>query len=79
MPHLPVCSTEVLRPVVHQAAPRLEEITARVGRLGGVLYCMGEAASTTTRGVLVRSAAQSRQLDVNPCGTAAMPMFLGQF
>ena len=30
------------RPVVHQAAPTLEEITARVGRLGGVLYRMGE-------------------------------------
>ena len=42
MPHLPVCPTEVGGPVVHQAAPALEEITARVGRLGGVLYRMGE-------------------------------------
>ena len=33
---------EVRRPVVHQAAPTLEEITAGVGRLGGVLYRMGE-------------------------------------
>ena len=42
MPHLPVCPTEVGCPVVHQAAPPLEEITAGVGRLGGVLYRMGE-------------------------------------
>ena len=34
------------------------------------------AASTTSRGVLVRSAAQSRKLDRNPCGTAAMPSSL---
>ena len=37
-----VCPPEVARPVVHQAAPTLEEITARVGRLGGVLYRVGE-------------------------------------
>ena len=36
------CPPEVGRPVVHQAAPTLEEITAGVGRLGGVLYRMGE-------------------------------------
>ena len=29
-------------PVVHQAAPTLEEIAAGVGRLGGILYRMGE-------------------------------------
>ena len=33
---------EVGGPLVHQAAPTLEEITAGVGRLGGVLYRMGE-------------------------------------
>ena len=38
---MPVCPPEVARPVVHQAAPTLEEITPRVGRLGGVLYRMG--------------------------------------
>ena len=37
MPHLPVYSTEVGGPVVHQAAPTLEEITARIRCLGGVL------------------------------------------
>ena len=37
-----MCSTEVGRPLVHQAAPTLEEITARVGRFGGVLSRMGE-------------------------------------
>ena len=42
MPHLPVCSTEIGGQVVHEAAPTLEEITAGVGRLGGVLYRMGE-------------------------------------
>ena len=31
------------------------------------------AASTTSRGVFVCSAAQSQKLDRNPCGTAAMP------
>ena len=33
---------EISGPVVHQAAPALEEITACVGRLCGVLYRMGE-------------------------------------
>ena len=33
---------QIVRPVVHQAAPTLEQITAGVGRLGGVLYRMGE-------------------------------------
>ena len=42
MIHLPVCRTNVGGSVVHQAAPTLEEITARVGRRGGVLYRMGE-------------------------------------
>ena len=40
--HVLACPTEVARPLVHQAAPTLEEITACVGRLGGVLYRMGE-------------------------------------
>ena len=35
--HVPAGLPEVGGPVVHQAAPTLEEITARVGRLGGVL------------------------------------------
>ena len=39
---LPVLPIQVGRPVVHQAAPTLEEITACVGRLGGVLYRVGE-------------------------------------
>ena len=39
---LPVLPIQVGRPVVHQQPPTLEEITARVGRLGGVLYRMGE-------------------------------------
>ena len=42
MPQLPVCPAEVGCPAVHQAAPTLEEITAGVGRLGGVLYRIGE-------------------------------------
>ena len=42
MPQLPVYLTEVDCPVVDQAAPTLEEITAGVGRLGGVLYRVGE-------------------------------------
>ena len=42
MPHLPVYSTEVGGPVVHQTAPTLEEITARIRCLGGVAYRMGE-------------------------------------
>ena len=33
---------DVVRPLVHQPPPTLEEITAGVGRLGGVLYRMGE-------------------------------------
>ena len=33
---------DVVRPVVHQAASTVEEITAGVGRLGGVVYRMGE-------------------------------------
>ena len=37
------------------------------------------AASTTSRGMLVRSAAQSRKLDRNLCGTAAMPSSLINF
>ena len=40
--HMSACLTEISRPVVHQAAPTLEKIAARVGRLGGVLYRMGE-------------------------------------
>ena len=74
--HLSTSPTEVGRPVVHQAAPTLEEITAGVGRLGGVLYRMGERGLGHFAGVFVRSAAQSRKLDRNPCGTAAMPSSL---
>ena len=40
--HVPAFPTEVGSPVVHQASPALEEITARIGRLGGVAYRMGE-------------------------------------
>ncbi len=36
----------------------------------------GERGLDTLRGVLVRSATQSRKLDRNPCGTAAMPSSL---
>ena len=36
------CPTEIGRPVVNQAAPALEKITARVSRLCGVAYRMGE-------------------------------------
>ena len=50
---------QVRRPVVHQAAPTLEEITAGVGRLGGVLYRMGERVwcekAAEARSVLVES------------------------
>ena len=42
MPHLAVCSTEVGGLLVHQVAATFKEITAGVGRLGGVLYRMGE-------------------------------------
>ena len=42
MPQLPVCPAEVGGPVVHQAAPAIKEITARIRCLGGVAYCMGE-------------------------------------
>ena len=38
----PVLPIQVGRTVVHQAAPTLEEITACVGRLGGILYRVGE-------------------------------------
>ena len=37
-----VCSTEIGCPLVHQAAPTLEEITAGVGRLCRVAHRMGE-------------------------------------
>ena len=40
--NLPALPIKVGGPVVHETAPTLEEITARVGRLGGVLYRMGE-------------------------------------
>ena len=72
MPHLPVCSTDVLRPVVHQAAPTLDEITTRVGRRGGVLYCMGERGLDHLAGCARPFHRQSRKLDLNPCGTAGM-------
>ena len=72
----PAARAEIGCPFVHQAAPPLEEITARVGRLGGVLYRMGECGLDHFAGVFVRSAAQSRKLDRNPCGTAAMPSSL---
>ena len=39
---LPPLAGQAGCPVVHQAAPTLEEITAGVGGLGGVLYRMGE-------------------------------------
>ena len=52
MPHLPVCSTEVGGPVVHQTAPTLKEITARVGRLGGVLYLCGASPMWNHLGVV---------------------------
>ena len=42
VPCLPAWPAAVGRPLVHQAAPTLEGITARVGRLDGVLYRMGE-------------------------------------
>ena len=42
----------------------------------GFCTVWASAASTTSRGVFVRSAAQSRKLDRNPCGTAAMPSSL---
>ena len=45
----------------------------------GFCTVWASAASTTSRGVLVRSAAQSRKLDRNPCGTAAMPSSLIDF
>ena len=61
--HMPAFPHEVGGPVVHQAAPALEEITARVGRLRGVLYRMGERGLDHLAGRLVRSAAQSRKLD----------------
>ena len=35
----------------------------------GFCTVWASAASTTSRGVLVRSAAQSRKLDRNPCGS----------
>ena len=35
-------TVEIGRPLVHQAAATFKEITAGVGRLGGVLYRMGE-------------------------------------
>ena len=38
----PAARAEIGGPVVHQAPPPLEEITAGVGRLGGVVYRMGE-------------------------------------
>ena len=37
-----MCSTEIGGPLVHQAAPALEEITAGVGRLCRVADRMGE-------------------------------------
>ena len=42
----------------------------------GFCTVWASAASTTSRGAFVRSAAQSRKLDRNPCGTAAMPSSL---
>ena len=38
----PAFPTKVGRPVVYQMPPTLEEVTAGVGRLGGVVYRMGE-------------------------------------
>ena len=40
--HVPALPTEIGRPVVHQAAPTFEEITAGVGRLCRVAHRMGE-------------------------------------
>ena len=79
MPHLPVCSTDVIRSVVYQAAPALDEITMRVGRLGGVLYRMGEGGLDHLAGCARPFRAQSRKLDRNPCGTAGMPSSLSNF
>ena len=45
----------------------------------GFCTVWASAASTTSRGVFVRSATQSRKLDRNPCGTAAMPSSLINF
>ena len=45
-------AVEIGRPVVYQAAPALEQITARVGCLGGGgCTVWASAASTTPRGV----------------------------
>ena len=60
-------AAEVGGPVVHQAAPPLEQVRPGVGGLDLVLDHVGERASPTSRGWFVSSTAQSRKLDRKPC------------
>ena len=68
------------RPVVHQAPPTLEEIAARIGRLRGVLYRMGERGLDHFAGCACpfRGPVPEARPETH-AGTAAMPSSLINF
>ena len=71
--------TKVARPVVHQAALTLEEITARVGRRGGVLYRMGECGLDHFAGCARPFRGPVPEARPEPMRHGGEAEFLGQF
>ena len=66
---------QVGRPVVHQPTPALEQARAPVGCLDPVLDHMRQGRLDDLARMIRSSAAQSRKLERNPWGTAAIPCF----
>ena len=58
---------------VHCTAPAVEQVGASIGRLDPLRTTCARAASITSRGWSVSSAAQSRKLERNPFGRGRHP------